>query len=129
MATESGVAKNNQAYSPPREPQVQNSDGLAGVSEGSKQQSEAIIRKIIEVLEADQKEAKRKGIEQSDWAEIRARIPETEPEVLQYLKSISLKSQPTEVLMDLAQKLQERREVLFPELDESNEFEEITNDI
>ena len=67
------------------------------------------------MLEADQREAAKTGGEASDWAEIKARIPQSEPEVLKYLDSISLKNQPTDVLMQLAERLQERRINLFPD--------------
>lgn len=42
-------------------------------------------------------------------------IPDTEEEILKYLERAQLENQPTEILVQLAEKLKDRRSKLYPE--------------
>ena len=42
-------------------------------------------------------------------------IPESEEEILKYLERAQLENQPTEILVQLAEKLKDRRSKLYPE--------------
>ena len=44
-----------------------------------------------------------------------ADIPESEEEILKYLEKAQLENQPTEILVQLAEKLKDRRAKLYPE--------------
>ena len=59
---------------------------------------------MIQFLEADKK---------NNWEELKQRIPENEEEILRFLDTAVLEDQPTEVLVQLAQKLKERRTKLY----------------
>lgn len=59
---------------------------------------------MIEFLENDKK---------NNWEELKQRIPENEDEILRFLDTAVLEDQPTEVLVQLAQKLKERRTKLY----------------
>eukprot|EP00347_Sterkiella_histriomuscorum_P001245 403372773 len=64
------------------------------------------IQNMIDLLEADKK---------NNWEELRQRIPENEEDILRFLDTAVLEDQPTEVLVQLAQKLKERRTKLYQE--------------
>lgn len=66
---------------------------------------------MIELLEADKR---------NNWEELRQRIPENEDEILRFLDTAVLEEQPTEVLVQLAQKLKERRTKLYQEQQQTN---------
>lgn len=61
---------------------------------------------MIEFLENDKK---------NNWEEVKQRIPENEEEILRFLDTAVLEEQPTEVLVQLASKLKERRNKLYQE--------------
>ena len=60
---------------------------------------------MIDFLESDKR---------NNWEELKARIPENEEEILRFLDTAVLEEQPTEVLVQLAQKLKERRSKMYP---------------
>ena len=60
----------------------------------------------MNVLENDKKTAM--TLEEMD-------IPESEEEILKYLERAQLENQPTEILVQLAEKLKDRRSKLYPE--------------
>lgn len=61
---------------------------------------------MIEMLQADKK---------NNWEELRQRIPENEEEILKFLDTAILEDQPTEILIELANKLKERRNKIYQE--------------
>lgn len=62
------------------------------------------LKKILDILETDKK---------NNWEELRQRIPQNEEEILRFLDNAVLEDQPTEVLVQLAQKLKDRRTKMY----------------
>ena len=56
----------------------------------------------------------------SDATAVLAAVPDTEEEILRFLDSAVLEEQPTEVLVQLAQKLKDRRSKLYVDVLGSN---------
>ena len=63
------------------------------------------LKQIMNVLDNDKKNVL---LDEMD-------IPESEEEILKYLERAQLENQPTEILVQLAEKLKDRRSKLYPE--------------
>lgn len=61
---------------------------------------------MIELLQADRR---------NNWEELKQRIPENEEEILKFLDTAVLEDQPTEILIELANKLKDRRNKIYQE--------------
>ena len=59
---------------------------------------------MIELLQADRR---------NNWEELKQRIPENEEEILKFLDTAVLEDQPTEILIELANKLKDRRNKIY----------------
>lgn len=62
------------------------------------------MQNMIELLQADRR---------NNWEELKQRIPENEEEILKFLDTAVLEDQPTEILIELANKLKDRRNKIY----------------
>jgi hypothetical protein len=53
------------------------------------------------------------GDKKQNYHDLKSQIPETEEEILKFLDNAILEDQPTEILVELAQKLKDRRTKLY----------------